>query len=184
MTLPIQKPGAPETLFATSARAARNARHAHARLVEFAADLGQALLQDRDRLGMKFERNAEGLGDAFGGDVVMRRPDAAGGEHIGVFRAQRVERLDDRGLVVGDHPHFLQVDADRGEIIGDVADVLVLGAARQNLVADDKHGRGDDLGAWHWHAHGSFLGRARDVAWRWQPLKPPDQCARPPCIRG
>ena len=84
MTLPIQKPGAPDTLFATSARAARDARHAHARLVEFAAGLGQALLQDRDRLGVKFERDAEGLGDAIGGDVVVRRPDAAGGEDVGV----------------------------------------------------------------------------------------------------
>ena len=91
-------------------------------------------------------RHAERLGDAFGGDVVMRRADAAGGEEIGVARAQRVDRLDDRGFVVGDDAHFLEVDADGGEIVGDEADVLVLGATRQDFVADDQHCRGDDSG--------------------------------------
>ena len=146
MTLPIQKPGAPETLFATSARAVRNARHAHARLVEFAAGLGQPLLQDGDGFRVKFQRDAEGLGHAIGRDVVVRRPDAAGGEHICVFRAQGVERFDDLRSIVGDHPHFLEIDADRGEVVGDVADVLVLGAPGQNLVADHQHGSGDDVG--------------------------------------
>ena len=103
--------------------------------------------------------------------------DAAGGEQIGVPRAQRVDRLDDRGLVVGDHAHFLEVDADGGEIIGDEADVLVLGAARQNLVADDKHGRGDDLGARH-GGYGILVESPELVAWRGAPLKLRNQCAR------
>ena len=90
-------------------------------------------------------RDAERLGHAFGGDVVMGRPDAAGGEDIGVCFAQRVEGLDDGVLVVGHHPHFLEIDADGGEIVGDEADVLVLGAAGKNFVADHKHCRGDDL---------------------------------------
>ena len=76
----------------------------------------------------------------------MGRPDAAGGEHVGVVRTQGVERLDDLRLIVGDHPHFLQIDADRGEVFGDIADVLVLGPPRQNLVADHQHGSGDDVG--------------------------------------
>ena len=75
----------------------------------------------------------------------MRRPDAAGGEDVIVGDAQRVERRDDRVLVVGDHAHFLQIDADGGEIIGDVADVLVLGAAGEDFVADDQQRGGDDL---------------------------------------
>ena len=41
MTLPIQKPGAPDTLLATRAAPIRNAGHAHARFVEFAAHLGK-----------------------------------------------------------------------------------------------------------------------------------------------
>ena len=116
-------------------------------------------------------RDAEGLGDAFGGDVVMRRADAAGGENIGVARAQRVERVDDRRLVVGDDPHLLQVDADGGEIVGDEADVLVLGAARQDLVADDKHCRGDNLRIGAHDGHGILSSAAEHLAWPRRSLK-------------
>ena len=138
----------------------RNARHAHARFVEFASSFGQAFLQDRHSLGMKLERNAKGLRDAVGCDVVMRRPDAAGGEDISVLRPQRVERIDDRTLVIGHDPHFLEIDSDRREVIGDVADILVLGAPRQNLVADHKYGRGDDLGFGAAHDVTESLGKA------------------------
>src|SRR5262249_61845919 len=86
----------------------------------------------------------EGVGDAGGGEVVVGGPDAAGGEPGGVAVVQRVERLDDHRLVVGDDALLLQVDADIGEILGDVADVLVLGAPGQDLVADDEQGGGDD----------------------------------------
>jgi hypothetical protein len=48
-------------------------------------------------------------------------------------RPERIERVDDRSLLVADHPHFLEIDADRRQIFGDIADVLVLGAARQDL---------------------------------------------------
>ena len=54
---------------------------------------------------------------------------------------QRVERRDDRRLVVGDDPHLLEVDADIGQILGDIADVLVLGAPGQDFVADDQERR-------------------------------------------
>ncbi len=90
--------------------------------------------------------DAERLGDAVGGDVVMGRADAAGGEHVSVARAQRVERRDDLRLLVGDDADFLEIDADIGEVFGDIADVLVLGAARQDLVADDEDRGGDDAG--------------------------------------
>ena len=76
----------------------------------------------------------------------MRGPDAAGGEDIGVAGAQRIERGDDLVLLVGNDAHFLQVDADGRHDIGEVADVAVFRAARKDLVADDHHGGGDDLG--------------------------------------
>jgi hypothetical protein len=122
----------------------RHPRHAHARLVHDAAGLRNALGHDLDRARVMLDGNAERLGDAIGGDVVMGRADATGGEDIGIARPQRVERGDDLRLFVGDDAHFLEIDADVGEILGDVADVLVLGAAGQNLVADDKQGGGDD----------------------------------------
>jgi hypothetical protein len=120
--------------------AVRDARHAQARLVQLAADLGHAFFEDFDGARMMMDFDAEGLGNAVGGYVVVRRPDAAGGEDVAIGRAHRVERVDNGVLVVGDDAYFLQVDADGGEIIGDIADVLVLGPAGQDLVADHKHG--------------------------------------------
>ena len=73
----------------------------------------------------------------------MGRPDPAGSEDISVARQQRIKRLDDRSLLVANHPHFLEVDADCRQIFRDIADVLVLGAAQQNLVADHQE-RGCD----------------------------------------
>ena len=75
----------------------------------------------------------------------MGRADAAGGEDIVVARAQRVERGDDLVLDVGHDARLAQIDADVGEIFGDIADVAVLGAAGQDLVADDENGGGDNL---------------------------------------
>src|SRR5581483_11385235 len=94
---------------------------------ELAAHPCQTLLQDGDSLGMKFQWNAESLGHAIGGDVVMRGSDASGGEDVSVLRAQGIERLDDRDGLVGNYPHLLQINPDGGEVVGDVADVLVLG---------------------------------------------------------
>ena len=145
MTLPIQKPGAPDTLLSDELGALGNARHAHARLVHLGAGRGEPLLHDRERARIDVDRHAERLGDAVGGDVVMGRADAAGGEDIGVAAAQRIERIDDRRLLVADHPHFHEVDAERGQIFGDVADVLVLGAAGQDLVADHQQRGGDGV---------------------------------------
>ena len=166
MTLPIQKPGAPDTLFATSAAPCGNARHAHARLVQLAAGLGMRSFRIATASRMMSIGTPNALATHVGGDVVMGRADAAGGEDIGVARAQRIDRRDDRLLVVGDHPHFLQVDADGGEIVGDVADILVLGAARQDLVADDEHRRGDELWVSIHDGHGILPGPVEHLAWR------------------
>ena len=43
----------------------------------------------------------------------MGRPDPAGSEDIGVARPQRIECIDDRSLLIADHPHFTA----RGEIL-------------------------------------------------------------------
>ena len=92
---------------------------------------------------MIVEADAERLGDAVGRDVVMGRADAAGGENVGVAGAKRVQRGNDLRLFVRNDADFLQVDADIGQVLGDVADVLVLGAAREDFVADNKDGGGD-----------------------------------------
>ena len=94
------------------------------------------------------------LGDAIGGDVVVGRADAAGGEEIGVAAAQGVDRGDDLLLHVRHDADLAQVDADPGQVLGDVADILVLGAAREDLIADDEKSGCDGNG----HAQGSFSG--------------------------
>ena len=99
----------------------------------------------RQRARVLVDRRAERLGDRVGGDVVVGRADAAGGEDVVVARAQRVERGDDLLLDVGDDARLAQIDADIGEVFGDIADVAVLGAAGKDLVADDENGRGDNL---------------------------------------
>jgi hypothetical protein len=73
------------------------------------------------------------------------RPDAAGGEYVGVTDAQRIERLDNRILIVGDDADFPKVDADRRQVFGNVADVSVLGASGQDLVADHQDAGRDNL---------------------------------------
>ena len=144
MTLPSQKPGAADTLLSTSsAPAGMRVMRMRASLIS-AAGLRQPLRHDRDRARIDVDRHAERLGDALGGDVVVGRTDAAGGEHVGVAGAQRVERGDDLRLLVGDDAHLVQVDADAGQVFGDVADVLVLGPAGQDLVADHQQRGGDE----------------------------------------
>jgi hypothetical protein len=91
------------------------------------------------------DADAERFRNAVGGDVVMGRPDAAGGKDVAVTIPQRIESGDDIGLVVGDDADFLEVDPDIGQIFGDKADVLVFGPAGQYLVTNDQNSRRDDL---------------------------------------
>src|SRR6185312_251934 len=102
--------------------------------------------QHRIGFGIVFARHAEGLRNRIGGDVVMRRADAAGGEDVGVAGANGIYRGGDFVFLVGDDAHLFQVDPDRRHDIGEVADVLVLGAAGEDFVADDQHGGGNDFG--------------------------------------
>src|SRR5262249_13537953 len=75
----------------------------------------------------------------------MGGPDPAGGEDVGVAMPERIERVYDRRLLVADHPHFHEIDAERGEIFRDIANVLILGAAGQDLVADHQERSSNDF---------------------------------------
>src|SRR5208283_827059 len=79
----------------------------------------------------------------IGGDVVMRRADAAGREKIIVTLAQRIDRRDNLSCDIGNHARLAEIDADLAQLIGDIGDVLVLRAAGQDLVAYDKDRRRD-----------------------------------------
>src|SRR5262249_54030503 len=51
----------------------------------------------------------------------------AGGEDICVAMPERIECVDDRSLLIANHPHFLEMDTDRRQIFRNVADVLGAG---------------------------------------------------------
>jgi hypothetical protein len=142
-TLPMMKPGA-ET-GGDQHGAARHRRHALAGRVESqSADRGwrSAAAISRPGFLVRLPGHAEGAGDAFGGDVVMRRADAAGGEDIGVFRPHLVHRGDDRLRHIGDDACLAQRDAHLAEAGRQELQVGVLGAAGQHLVADDQQAGG------------------------------------------
>ena len=125
-------------------RAFRHARHALARGGELDAATGIEVAEEFHRRRIVVAGQAEGLGDGVGGDVVMGRADAAGGEDIGVAGPQRVDRLDDRRLVVADDADLLQVDADGGDDGGEMTGILLADTAGQDLVANDQRGGGND----------------------------------------
>src|SRR5580698_6906307 len=114
MTLPIQKPGAADTLLRTSSPPSGT------RVMRMRASFMTPPVE-ATRSRMIVQRHAESLGDAIGGNVVMGRADAAGREHVSVARAERVQCRDDLRLLVGNDPDFLEIDADAGEIFGNEA---------------------------------------------------------------
>ena len=118
-------------------------RHPQPRVGQSAARL-VICFEHRTRLGMHHHRDAEPGGDRIDGDVVMGRADPAGGEQIVVARPERVDRLDDRRLDIGHDPHFGEPDALHIEPACELRDILVLRAARENLVTDHHQCRGPD----------------------------------------
>src|SRR5262245_16287583 len=152
IALSIQKPGAPDTLLRMRS-----------------APLGMRVMRRRASFiwapvfsthsckmsSARVDRHTERLRHAVGSDVTVGRPDSAGGEDIGVAMPERIECIDDRFLLIADHPHFLEIDADRSQTFRDIADVLVLGAAGQDLAADHQERGRDNLfgsgrvGGWH-----------------------------------
>ena len=143
--LPILMPGAPDIGLGISS-APSGTRAMRSRASVSPPRVGVIILEDRARLGMDDHRHAERRGDRVDGDVVVGRADAAGGEQIIVRGAQRVDRLGDPLLDVGHHAHFGQPDALDVQPARDLGDVLVLGAAREDLVADHDQRGGPD--AW------------------------------------
>ena len=75
-------------------------------------------------------------------DVVMSWPDPAGGEQIVVRRAQFVHGLRDAANVIGYDPNFGEADSMLVQPQRDLRDIFVLGAARQDLVADHDQSSG------------------------------------------
>ena len=130
-------------------------RHLEPRLVERPA----AALQPLDGVGVQLERHAERLRHAFGRDVVVRGPDAAGGEHVGELAARLVQMPNDRVGLVAHDSTLGETNAELGELETEELQVRVLRLAGQDLVADDEHA-GRRLAA-HGGSGSARAGRAR-----------------------
>ena len=107
------------------------------------------------------DADAERLGDAVGGDVVVGRADAPGGEDVVELGPHLVQGGDDRLLDIGHHPAFHQPHAQLVQLEGQELQVGVLGAAAQDLVADDQQAGGDGLG----RGSGGSVGHFKSLAW-------------------
>ena len=90
--------------------------------------------------------HAEGLGDRIGGDVVMGRPDAPGGDHVIEPGAAVVDRGDDGVLDVRYDPCLAQAHAELVQADGEKRQIGVLGAAGQDFIADHDQAGGDFCG--------------------------------------
>ena len=135
----MRNPGALLTGLSTSCGAARNARHLQSSLVQ----RPPAAPQTFDGVVVQLERHAEGQRDALGGDVVVRRPDAAGREHISKLAARFVDVADDRGGLVAHDAALGEANAELRELETQELQIRILRLTRQDLVADDEHaGRG------------------------------------------
>ena len=106
---------------------------------------------------------AERGGDRIDGDIVMRRPDAAGGEQIVVARPQRVDGFDDAILYVGHDSHFGEPDSLQIEPERDLRNILVLSAARQDFVTDHTQCGCPDAFACHVIAPSTMVSLAKQV---------------------
>ena len=108
--------------------------------------------------GVAVHADPERLGDAFRRDVVVGRPDPAGGDHVVEGRAALVHRIDDLRAVVGHDADLAQPDAERFQPLGEIVDVLVLGAPGKDLVADNHDTGGDDSLFGHWNSRAARPG--------------------------
>jgi hypothetical protein len=122
-------------------------RHALAGGVEAAGRIMRRHARPDDRV--RHPGHPEGRGDIFAGDIVMRRPDTAGGENLIVAGTNLVDRADDGFRDIGNDPHFAYRNADIAQALRQKADIRVLRAAGQHLVADDQNAGGGISGSGH-----------------------------------
>src|SRR4029077_20520321 len=76
----------------------------------------------------------------------MSRADPAGGEDVIEGTPHLVDGGYDDAGIVGNHPRFPQPNPDLVQPLREEAEIGVLGASRQDLVADDQDAGGDDFG--------------------------------------
>ena len=116
-------------------RAARHGRHALSCRVEPTFRIVRLHARPYGRLGLP--RHAKSRGDAFAGDVVVSRTDAAGGKNMVEAGAHFIDGGDDGVRHVRDNANFPHWNTEFAQTFRKEIDVNVLGAAGQDLIADD-----------------------------------------------
>jgi hypothetical protein len=129
------KPGRIADRVVDQHRAGGDARHFKTRFVQIRA----AAAQPFDGLGVELQWHAERACDGLGGDVVVRRADAAGRKNIAVFRAALVQLRDDRRLIVTNDTGLDELDAEFRKLEAEELQVRILRLSGQDLVADNHH---------------------------------------------
>ena len=116
-----------------------NVGHLLARRVEL--DIRILVMRNQPclRLGVPDHLPAKGGGDTFGGDVIMRRPDAAAGKDKVMCRRQQLHSVDNDFTNIRDHPRLTQHDALLAELLCQPSNIPVLGTAGQDFITDDDY---------------------------------------------
>jgi hypothetical protein len=108
------------------------------------AALGQRahlLLEVRERRLVFAELHAERLGEALGGEVVVRGAEPAPHhEQVGPGREHVAQRGREALTVVGDHQKLEHLDAAPAQVVADEGAVGVAGAAVEQFVAAEDDG--------------------------------------------
>ena len=103
-------------------------------------------LKAADRLGITLKHRIKRLGDCGGGNVVMGRADAAGGEDVVKPLAHLPDRIDDAGFDIGNDPAFGDRDTDPVQPGCQPGEIGILRATAQDFIADNDECRLDTLG--------------------------------------
>src|SRR5262249_39524141 len=124
ITLPIQKPGAPDTLLRI--RSAPLGRRVMRRRASFIS--APVVFTHLCRMASARGSVSIGTPNAFATQAAVMSPWVGPIPPVVKTAAmpERVERVDDRSLLVADHPHFLEINAERREIFCNIADVRSL----------------------------------------------------------
>ena len=122
--------------------AAREAERLAVVEVPALGDDADALLDPGERLRILLQRHAQDLGEALCREVVVRRAEpAADHEQVGLARERVPQGGREALAIVGDGEQFGDLDAPPAEVVADERAVGVAGAAVQQLVAAEDHGR-------------------------------------------
>ncbi len=89
------------------------------------------------RLRVQFDLDPERTRHTGRCNIIMGRTYAARGKDIVELCPAFIDRLDDRGFDIGNHPRFCQANAKLVQLLRQIRQILVMGPSRQDFIADN-----------------------------------------------